>query len=223
MFSRFLSGQADPPDDLDGLTVALLKRWIDQGAPYAQHWAYVKPVRSPVPAVSDPAWPINAIDHFILARLQREGLKPTPPADRHAILRRLSLDLTGLPPTLADIDQFIQDRSPDVRAAGESALLAIREDVRSDLEKVAKSGRLSGPAALAVERVLATLRPLVGWKVIGPFPRTTPAVFLGERSIDFERSHSGPEGRKISWTARQGQPATGRVVLRSSGMATLRT
>jgi hypothetical protein len=93
--------------------IDLLRRWIDQGAPYSQHWAYVKPVRPAIPQVSDRSWPINPIDYFILARLEKEGLRPTPPADRHSILRRLSLDLTGLPPTLAEIDQFIQDRHPD--------------------------------------------------------------------------------------------------------------
>ncbi len=93
--------------------VAVLRRWIEQGAPYAAHWAYVKPVRSEVPPVRDRHWPITGIDHFILARLEKEGLKPTPAADRHALVRRLALDLTGLPPTIEEADRFVRDTSPD--------------------------------------------------------------------------------------------------------------
>jgi len=93
--------------------VSVLRRWVEQGAPYAQHWAYVKPVRPVVPEVHDKNWPLNPIDNFILARLEREGLRPTPSADRHALIRRLSLDLTGLPPTIEEAERFAQDHSPD--------------------------------------------------------------------------------------------------------------
>jgi hypothetical protein len=89
--------------------VATLCRWIDQGAGYTQHWAYVRPVRPEVPAVGDPSWPANPVDRFILARLEHEGLRPAPPADRYALARRVTLDLTGLPPTVADVDAFVQD------------------------------------------------------------------------------------------------------------------
>src|SRR6185503_8855354 len=80
--------------------VKLVERWIAEGAPYARHWAYSTPVRAPLPAVRDAAWPRHAIDRFILARLEREGLAPSPEADRYALIRRVSLDLTGLPPSL---------------------------------------------------------------------------------------------------------------------------
>ena len=93
--------------------VALLKKWIELGAPYARHWSYVKPVRPSLPEVQDKAWPRNAIDSFILARLEREGLKPSPEADRYALIRRVTLDLTGLPPTVEDVDQFVADPSPE--------------------------------------------------------------------------------------------------------------
>jgi hypothetical protein len=93
--------------------VELLTAWVKQGAPYARHWSYVKPVRSPLPKVSDPAWPRNAIDRFILARLDREGLKPAAEADRYSLIRRLSLDLTGLPPSLEEVDAFVRDSRPD--------------------------------------------------------------------------------------------------------------
>jgi hypothetical protein len=97
---------------LSAREVAVLKRWIEQGAEYATHWAYLKPVRPRIPAVRDPGWARNPIDRFILARLEKEGLRPTPPADRYAIARRLALDLAGLPPTLQDADEFIQDKRP---------------------------------------------------------------------------------------------------------------
>ncbi len=93
--------------------VALLKQWIEQGAAFARHWSYVKPVRPAVPEVQDKTWPRNAIDSFLLARLEREGLKPSPEADRYALIRRVTLDLTGLPPTVEEVDQFVADASPD--------------------------------------------------------------------------------------------------------------
>ncbi len=93
--------------------VETLKRWIAQGAPYAEHWSFVPPRRPTSPAVSDPAWLRTGIDPFILDRLNRAGLTPSPPADRFALIRRLSLDLRGLPPTPAEVDAFIDDDGPD--------------------------------------------------------------------------------------------------------------
>ena len=93
--------------------IELLRNWVGQGAPYAAHWAYVKPMRPALPKVQNKAWPRNPIDYFILARLEREKLKPSPEADRYTLIRRASLDLTGLSPTLAEVDQFVMDRSPN--------------------------------------------------------------------------------------------------------------
>ncbi|MBI4584373.1 MAG: DUF1553 domain-containing protein [Planctomycetes bacterium] len=93
--------------------IELIRRWIEQGANYAEHWSYVKPRRWPLPEVHDPAWPINGIDHFILARLEEEGLKPSPPAGRYALLRRLSFDLRGLPPSPEEVDAFAGDPSAE--------------------------------------------------------------------------------------------------------------
>ncbi len=93
--------------------VEMLKRWIAAGATYEPHWAYVAPRRPPVPAVKQAAWPKNDIDRFILARLEAEGLSPQPEADRATLARRLALDLTGLPPTPAEVDAFVADASPD--------------------------------------------------------------------------------------------------------------
>lgn len=102
------SGKSLSQDEID-----LLRRWIAQGAPYAPYWAYVPPRRHPVPAVRDNAWPINWIDSFILQRLEREQLAPAADADRVTLLRRLSFDLTGLPPTPEEVDAFLNDATPN--------------------------------------------------------------------------------------------------------------
>jgi hypothetical protein len=101
-----------------------LKRWIEQGASWRQHWAYVAPKRPPLPAVQARAWPRNGLDHFVLARLEKEGLSPSPEADRATLLRRLSFDLTGLPPTPAEVDAFLADRRPDAYERAVERLLA---------------------------------------------------------------------------------------------------
>jgi mono/diheme cytochrome c family protein len=93
--------------------VELLRKWIDQGARWSEHWAFVTPKNPAMPKVSEPAWVRNPIDSFILARLDKEGLHPSPEADRTALLRRVTLDLTGLPPTPAEVDAFLADTSPD--------------------------------------------------------------------------------------------------------------
>jgi Protein of unknown function (DUF1549)/Planctomycete cytochrome C len=104
--------------------VDVLRRWIDQGAGYTKHWALVPPVRHPVPQVSDRAWVINPIDSFILARLEHEGLRPAATADRYALIRRASIDLTGLPPTLEEADQVANDDRPGAYERAVDALLA---------------------------------------------------------------------------------------------------
>ena len=89
--------------------VALLKQWISQGAKYASHWSYVKPARPTLPTVAAKAWPRSELDYFILARLEQEKLKPSAEADRAALVRRVSLDLTGLPPSVEEVDAFLAD------------------------------------------------------------------------------------------------------------------
>ena len=115
-----------PPkgDPLTPEQIAKLKAWIDQGAKYEEHWAYVKPVQKPFPEVKDKNWPRNGIDRWVLARLEQEGLAPAPEADRATLLRRVSLDLTGLPPTLAELDAFLKDDSPDAYEKVVDRLLA---------------------------------------------------------------------------------------------------
>ena len=93
--------------------IDLLKRWIAEGASYAEHWAFVPPADRPLPTVNDRSWPRNGIDFWILDRLDREGLKPSPEADREVLLRRVSLDLRGLPPTPGEMEAMAQDPAPD--------------------------------------------------------------------------------------------------------------
>ena len=93
--------------------IALLKKWVSQGAAYRGHWAFQPPVRPGLPDVKDGAWPRNEIDRFILARLEKEGLKPSAEAPRATLIRRVYLDLLGLPPTLAEVEAFEKDQSPN--------------------------------------------------------------------------------------------------------------
>ena len=105
-----------PPESNLSITVTqkdLLRRWIEQGAEYEKHWSLIPPARPQLPAVRDLDWARNPIDQFILARLEREGLTPSPEAPKHALIRRLYLDLTGLPPSLAELDAALKDTSAD--------------------------------------------------------------------------------------------------------------
>jgi len=90
----------------------VLKRWIAQGAEYKPHWAFVAPKQSQLPKVHDKSWPKSPVDHFVLARLEKEGLKPSAPADKYTLVRRVYLDLIGLPPTPMQADAFVKDASP---------------------------------------------------------------------------------------------------------------
>jgi hypothetical protein len=92
--------------------VNLLKRWIDEGARFDQHWAFVKPVRTTSPQVKNKEWARNPIDAFIAAGHEKQKMTPAAEADRTTLLRRLSFDLIGLPPTPAEVDAFVNDRSP---------------------------------------------------------------------------------------------------------------
>jgi hypothetical protein len=116
-----------PPRTRRKLTVAqkdLLRRWIDEGAAWGKHWAYEAPVRPPLPVLKDTRWPRNGIDAFILARLEKEGLSPSPEAPKETLIRRVTLDLTGLPPTPREVDAFLADTSPDAYERVVDRLLA---------------------------------------------------------------------------------------------------
>lgn len=104
-----------PPESHKKLTARqkqLIKQWIAEGAEYTQHWSFIAPKRAPLPAVKNTKWGHNEIDRFILARLEAKGLKPSKEASRETLIRRVSLDLRGLPPTLQEIDTYLKDESP---------------------------------------------------------------------------------------------------------------
>ncbi|MCA9263983.1 MAG: PSD1 domain-containing protein [Planctomycetales bacterium] len=116
---RILSDDPDevmpPPHANDVLTdqqKQLFVQWVNQGAPYAEHWAFVPPVKSALPQIQNATWPRNDIDYFVLARLEAQNLKPAPEADRYALVRRVYLDLIGLPPTPEQADAFVEDTDP---------------------------------------------------------------------------------------------------------------
>ena len=121
LFNRVSTTDEDermPPPDFDKQLspqhISLLKQWIDEGAPYREHWAYVAPVRPALPKIaSKTKWPRNAIDAFVLAPLEQKGKHPSPAADRRTLIRRLSFDLIGLPPTIAEVEAFVNDSRED--------------------------------------------------------------------------------------------------------------
>jgi len=108
--------QMPPPEAKKPLSkreIALLTQWVAEGAKWSEHWAYVPPIKHPVPDVNDKQWPLNWTDRFILARLEEEGLQPSPEADRVTLIRRLSFDLRGLPPTPQEVARFLNDTRAD--------------------------------------------------------------------------------------------------------------
>jgi hypothetical protein len=121
LVSRISSSEDDevmpPPgskkDRLAPVQIDVLRRWIDEGAKFDIHWSYVKPVRPALPPTKNRAWVSNAVDAFVAAGLEAQGLAPAPEADRITLIRRLSFDLTGLPPVPEEVDAFVNDQSPE--------------------------------------------------------------------------------------------------------------
>jgi hypothetical protein len=120
LIARIISNDADeqmpPPKSNRHLSEAqreLLRRWIAEGAKYETHWAFMAPTRPPLPEAAQGPWGKNGIDLFVLSQLRKAGIEPAPEADRAILLRRLSLDLTGLPPTPEEVDAFLADTAPD--------------------------------------------------------------------------------------------------------------
>ena len=101
------SGKHLTPTQID-----VLRRWVAEGAQWKQHWAYVVPERAPLPPVKDSQWPRNPIDRFTLQKIEQAGMRPAPEAGKPALIRRASLDLVGLPPTIEEVDAFLSDKSP---------------------------------------------------------------------------------------------------------------
>jgi hypothetical protein len=119
LMKRILTEDRDelmpPPKTGKKLTprqIDLLKAWITDDAPWESHWAFEAPPRPPLPAVSDTDWPRNEVDRFVMARLDKEKLQPSPEADRTTLIRRATFDLTGLPPTPGEVEAFLADASP---------------------------------------------------------------------------------------------------------------
>ncbi|MGD9632424.1 MAG: DUF1553 domain-containing protein [Pirellulales bacterium] len=102
------SGKSLTPEQIE-----LVRRWIQQGAPWKEHWSFAPCRRPELPGVSHRDWPRNAIDYFILAALDEKSWAPAPEAEKALLIRRVTFDLTGLPPTLAEVDAFLADDSPD--------------------------------------------------------------------------------------------------------------
>jgi len=123
VYKRITSGDefvrmppVDAGEPLSAEEIAILKRWIETGASYARHWSFAEPQRPQLPDVRDAAWPESPLDYFVLSRLEANGLSPSPEADRHTLIRRLSLDLRGLPPTPEEVEAFVRDEHPDAYA-----------------------------------------------------------------------------------------------------------
>jgi mono/diheme cytochrome c family protein len=119
LYRRLISKDEDekmPPVDsgrkLSSEQVELVRLWIEQGAKWEEHWSFVAPKQPSAPPVKNKNWIRNPIDAFVLARIEAAGLSPSPEASKETLIRRLTLDLTGLPPTLAEVDAFLADKSP---------------------------------------------------------------------------------------------------------------
>ena len=116
MISEDVMRMMPPPESHLKLTpeeIAVITKWIEQGAEYKPHWAFIPPGKGEEPTVKNDDWLKTPIDKFILARLEKEGLPPSKEASKETLIRRLSFDLTGLPPTLEEIQAFVDDQSPD--------------------------------------------------------------------------------------------------------------
>ncbi|MEJ1237857.1 PSD1 and planctomycete cytochrome C domain-containing protein [Chryseolinea sp. T2] len=105
--------------------IAYIRKWIEQGAKYKRHWAFIPPQKHSIPTVENEDWPANPIDNFVLAKMEQAGLEPNEAADRERLLKRVSLDLTGLPPSLEMQQKFLADESPDAYEKMVDALLSM--------------------------------------------------------------------------------------------------
>lgn len=179
LWNRIISTDKDmvmpPPDTHKTLSKEQrekLRLWIEQGAPYEKHWSFVPPATAAIPVVKQADWPRNPIDHFVLAQLEAKGLKPTPEAGREALIRRVTLDLTGLPPTLPEIDAFLSDTSPDAYDKVVDRLLASPHYGERMAVDWLDSARYADTNGFQVDRD----REIWAWRdwVIGAFNRNLP-------------------------------------------------
>ncbi len=120
VWKRIISDDADavmpPPATKRSLTPAqkqLVRKWIEQGAQYQKHWAFEAPTKATVPEVKNAAWARTPVDRFVLARLEQQGLQPQPEAGKETLIRRVAFALTGLPPTIGEVDAYLNDKAPN--------------------------------------------------------------------------------------------------------------
>ena len=112
-----------PPEShlaLDDEEIAILIKWIEQGAEYKQHWSFIMPEKADLPSVDNTFWPKSPIDYFVLNKLEKEGLSPSKKAEKEILIRRLYFNLTGLPPSLEAVEAFTGDDAPDAFVADEN-------------------------------------------------------------------------------------------------------
>jgi hypothetical protein len=131
LIRRIVSSDRDhrmPPEEskktLSDSELDILKRWVEEGAEWSGHWAFVPPVKPTPPEVNDDSWARNLVDHFVLNLMDEVDLSPSPEASRNTLIRRVSLDLTGLPPTVDEVDAFLADESDDAYERVVDRLLA---------------------------------------------------------------------------------------------------
>ena len=150
----------------------ILRIWIEQGAPYEKHWSFVPPAAAAIPKVKNADWPHNPIDHFVLAKLEAKAIKPTPEASKETLIRRVTLDLTGLPPTLPEIEAFLVDTSPDAYDKLVDRLLASPHYGERMAVDWLDAARYADTNGFQVDRD----REIWGWRdwVIGAFNRNLP-------------------------------------------------
>lgn len=153
--------------------IALLKQWIAEGAQWKEYWAFVPPTTREVPEVRRRDWPRQPLDRFILARLERESLQPSPEADKSALLRRVSLDLTGLPPTPREVAEFLSDASSDAYEKQVDRLLASPRYGERWASMWLDLARYADSKGYELDLVRPGVWPYRDW-VIGAFNRNLP-------------------------------------------------
>lgn len=153
--------------------IATLRKWIVQGAPYQAHWAFIKPRMPSLPKVKNAAWAKNPLDVFILSRLEQERLQPSPEADRPALIRRVSLDLTGLPPTPKEVETFASDKSPNAYAKVVDRLLTSPHYGEKWARMWLDLARYADSAGYGSDPLRPNLYPFRDW-VIAAFNRNLP-------------------------------------------------
>ena len=171
---------------------ALLREWVATGAAYQPHWAFVLPARPPIPVVTRESWPRNPIDRFVLARLERERLAPSPEAAKAVLARRVSLDLTGLPPSPEELDAFLQETSPDAYERLVDRLLASPRYGEHMARSWLDAARFGDTHGLHIDNY-REMYPYRDW-VVAAYNRNLPYDrFLTEQLAGDLLPHAGPD------------------------------